>query len=134
MQENWERWEPVFGLSSKYYVESLSDSIEGFRILLSDANDEKKKVEVIFEDSVHAYRSTDESFRQSAINMIDELYGTEFYAEWTFFKVTNSKYIQWLSEQSYGITESESLIHFSILAGDSIVDVIAAYEPKIKKI
>jgi hypothetical protein len=64
VQENWEHWEPVFGLSSKYYVESLSDSIEGFRILLSDAYDENKKVEVIFEDSVHAYRSTDESFRR----------------------------------------------------------------------
>lgn len=129
MQENWERWEPISGLSSKYYVESLSDSIEGFRILLSDAYDEYKKVEVLFEDSVHAYRSTDESFRQSVINKIDERYGTEFYSEWTFFKVTNSEYIQWLSEQSYGI--AESLTHFSILAGDSIVDVIAAYEPKI---
>jgi len=69
--------------------------------------------------------------KSSVINKIDERYGTEFYAEWTFFKVTNSEYIQWLSEQSYGIAESESLIHFSILAGDSIVDVIAAYEPKI---
>ncbi|GAC43779.1 hypothetical protein [Paenibacillus popilliae] len=133
MQENWERWEPVSGLSSKYYIKSLSDSIEGFKLFLFDANDEKKKVEVVFEDSVHAYRSTDESFRQSTINTINERYGTEFYAEWTFFKVTNSGYIRWLSEQSYGIAESEPLIHFSILAGDSIVDVIAAYEPKIKK-
>lgn len=132
MQENWERWEPVSGLSSKYYVESLSDTVEGFRVVLSDANDEKKKVEVIFEDSVHAYRSTDESFRQSIINTIDERYGTEFYTEWTFFKVSNSEYIQWLTEQSYGIAESEPLMHFSFLAVDSIVDVIAAYEPKIK--
>ncbi|KHF30062.1 hypothetical protein [Anoxybacillus sp. EFIL] len=131
MQEKWERWEPIGDLSLKYYVESLSDSIEGFKILLSDAYDENKKVEVIFEDSVHAYRSTDESFRQSVINKIDEQYGTQFYAEWTFFKVANSEYIQWLSEQSYGISESESLIHFCFLAGDSIVDVVAAYEPKI---
>ena len=119
-------------MSSKYYVESLSDSIKGFRILLSDVNDEKKKVEVTFKDSVHAYRSTDESFRQSSINIIDEKYGTEFYAEWTFFEINNSKYIQWLSEQSYGIAESETLIHFSFVARDSIVDVIAAYEPEIK--
>lgn len=35
-------------------------------------------------------------------------------------------------DQSYGIAESEPLIHFSFLAVDSIVDVIAAYEPKIK--
>ncbi|MEV2911262.1 hypothetical protein ABNF65_22305 [Paenibacillus larvae] len=132
MEEKWGRWEPKVGLSSKYYVESLSDSIKGFRILLSDVNDEKKKIEVTFKESVHAYRSTDESFRQSSINIIDEKYGTEFYAEWTFFKVNNSKYIQWLSEQSYGIAESETLIHFSFVARDSIVDVIAAYEPEIK--
>jgi hypothetical protein len=133
VEENWERWEPISDLSSKYYIESISDSIKGFSVLLSDANDENKKVEVLFEDSVHAYRSTDESFRQITINSIDERYGTKFYAECTFFKVTNSEYIQWLSGQSYGIADSESLLHFSFLAVDSIVDVIAAYEPKINK-
>ena len=130
--EYWAKWVPINDAAAKYYVDSISDGIEGFKVLLSDADDEQNKVEVIFEESVHAYRSTDESFRQSTINFIYERYGTEFLAEWTFFNVTNSDYIQWLSGQSYGMAESEPLIHFSFLAVDSIVDVIAAYEPKIK--
>ena len=121
-------------MSSKYYIESISDSINGFRIVLSDANDESKRVEVLFEESVHAYRSTDESFRQSTINNLDGRYGTEFFRDNTFFKVTNSEYIHWLSLQSYGIAESETIFHFSFLAVDSIVDVIAAYEPKVSKL
>ncbi|KKC50156.1 hypothetical protein VE23_24420 [Paenibacillus sp. D9] len=134
MEKNWQRWEVEVGsdLSSKYYVESISDSINGFRILLSDANDESKRVEVLFEDSVRAYRSTDESF--STINNLDGRYGTEFFSDNTFFKVTNSEYIHWLSLQSYGIAESETFFHFSFLAVDSIVDVIAAYEPKASKL
>jgi hypothetical protein len=134
LEEVWKRWEVENDLISKYYIESVTDNIEGLRIVLSDATDESKKVEILFEDSVHVYRSTDESFRQSTINKLDEHYGAEFYRNRTFFIVTNSEYIQWLSLQSYGISDSEPVYHFSILAVDSVVDVIAAYEPKISKL
>lgn len=62
MLGQWIKWEPIDSLSSKYYIESTSDGLDEFKVVLSDANNEKKKVEVIFKDSVHAYRSTDESF------------------------------------------------------------------------
>ncbi|MCR6106975.1 hypothetical protein HXA34_11810 [Salipaludibacillus agaradhaerens] len=134
MNEQWERWEPIKRLSNKYYIESISDSIKCFKITLCESNDERKKVEVIFDDSVHAYRSTDESFNLKTINTLDEHYGTRFYSNWTFFKVNNSEYTNWLYEQSYGIAASQPLIHFCLIASDSIVDVIAAYEPKIERI
>lgn len=132
MLGQWIKWEPIECLSSKYYIHSISDGLEGFIIVLSDANDENKKVKVIFEDSVHTYRSTDESFRQSTINDLDEIYGTQFYSDWTLFKVSNSDYMQWLSAQSYSIIDSESLIQFTLLAVDSVVEIIAAYEPKVE--
>ncbi len=132
MSEQWVKWKPVNDLSPKYYIESMADGFDGFIIVLSDASDEKKKVKVIFEDSVHAYRSTDESFRQNTINVLNEIYGLQFYSKWTLFKVVDSEYMQWLSEQSYSIVDSQPLIHFSFLAVDSIVDVIAAYEPKVE--
>ena len=52
MQEQWTRWEPIAGLAQKYYIESISDIIEGFKILLFDANDREKKVLVSFPNSV----------------------------------------------------------------------------------
>lgn len=131
MKENWQRWEPISGLVKKYYVESLSDKVNGFELLLSEANN-SNILQVLFPDSVHAYRSSDESFRQTTLQYLDEQYGSEFYSEWTFFKVEDSEYMQWLVSQSYEILESELLTHFVFLASDSIVDVIAAYEPLIK--
>ena len=131
LEEIWETWEIENTMTSKYYVESITDSIKGFRILLSDAKVESKKLVVLFEDSVHSYRSSDESYRLNTINNLDERYGTEFYRDNTFFKVTNSEYIKWISLESYGIVESALIFHFSFIAADSIVDVIAAYEPKL---
>lgn len=131
LEESWETWEIDNTMTSKYYVESITDSIKGFRILLSDAKVESKKLVVLFEDSVHSYRSSDESYRLNTINNLDERYGTEFYRDNTFFKVTNSEYIKWISLESYGIVESALIFHFSFIAVDSIVDVIAAYEPKL---
>lgn len=136
MLEKWVKWMPVEGLSPKYYIESLSSGIcNGLIITMSAAsaaNAAEKKVKVIFEESVHAYRCTDESFRQSTLYDINKVYGTPFYSEWTFFKVVNSGYLQWLSTQSFNIVDTEPLTHFSFLATDVVIDVIAAYEPKIE--
>lgn len=134
MDELWERWEPTTEISKKYYVDSIIDNIQGLRIILSDAKNEDSKIVIVFDNSVHAYRSTDESYRQKILNYIDEKYGTEFYSEWTLFKVNKSEYFEWICNQSFGITESEELSQFSIIAVDSIIDIIASYEPKIEKL
>lgn len=134
MDEIWQRWEPTTELSKKYYIDSIIDNIQGLSIILSDAEIEDSKIEIVFDNSVHAYRSTDESYRQKILNYIDEKYGTEFYSEWTLFKVVNSEYFEWIYNQSFGIAEIEELNHFSIIAVDSIIDIIAAYEPIIKKL
>ncbi|WP_283610438.1 hypothetical protein [Faecalispora anaeroviscerum] len=132
MLEHWEKWESREKINNKYYVDSICDSKEGFIITLSDSENESEKVQVVFPESVHAYRSTNESYRQKIITDLDCKYGSEFYSKWTIFKVDQSEYLKWLSDQSYEISDSESLHHFSIIAVDSVVDIIAAYEPEIK--
>ncbi len=132
MEEIWTRWEPTAKLSQKYYVDTITDNIKGLSIILSDSDNEDSKLEIVFDNSVHAYRSTDESYRLKMLNYIDEKHGTEFYSQWTLFKVINSEYLEWISTQSFGIADSEKLTHFAIAAADSIIDIIAAYEPKIE--
>ena len=134
MAEQWIRWEPISDSSGKYYVESISDNIKEFKILLAHCKDKKKRVRIIFDCFIYSYRSTDEGCRLNTIVNVDKQYGAKFYAEWTFFKVINSSYVLWLSEQSGGIAEPESLTHFSLFAMDSIVDVIAEYEPIVELI
>lgn len=133
MQEKWIRWEPAKKLAPKYYIESITDRVEDkFNMVLSDS-ETKKKVLVSFPHGVDAYRSTDESFILLTINTLDETYGTNFYGDWTFFKVEDSEYLKWISSQTYNIYDKSKFpfIHFCILGIDSMVDIITTYEPTI---
>jgi len=131
MKEKWIKWIPAEGLSNKYDIDLICDKTDGFEILFTDFKNEQKKVRVEFKDSVDAYRNTDESFRVKDINSLSEQYGDDFYGSWTFFKVENSSYAQWLSEQSYGFLKASDLIHFVFIGANCILDVISTYEPKI---
>lgn len=132
MNEQWVKWEPINGLSAKYYIDSVSDSLKGFQIVLSDSHDEKQKILITFKNSVDAYRNTDETYRTNTISTLDEEYGTNFYGDWTFFKVMDSSYLKWLSEESCTISDSRNLKHFSFVAVNSILDVVTNYEPLVE--
>jgi hypothetical protein len=132
MQEQWIRWEPAKGLSSKYCIESILDNLEAFKIVLHDEHDSRKKIYIIFEGFVGSYKWTDETFRLGTVSFLNKQYGTKFYSEWTFFKVINSKYLRLISEESCSISDSRNLIHLVIIESNSILDIIAASEPKIE--
>ena len=133
MTEQWTRWEPISGLAAKHYIESMFDGIDGFKIVLSGADDETKRVQIVFKDSVLAYRSTYEGFKVNIFSDLSKRYGTNFYAQWSFFKVNNSNYLQWVLEQA-GTTDSLSCMHFCVFSSEAIVDIIATYEPIVELI
>lgn len=134
MTEQWSRWEPVKGLSSRYWLESILDTMEGFELLLSDASNRNKKVRIIFENSVDSYKSTNETFKVQLFSDLSAQYDTDFYGNWTFFKIVNSSYIKSLLEESGRIADAQALMHFSIFEADSVIDIIAGYEPKVQLI
>ena len=134
MQEQWIKWEPSNNLSKNYSLDSISDSAEGLKILLLDAENRNKKVLVSFPHSVHAYRSTDESLILSTISFLHKKYSAEFYRDWSFFKIEKSKYLQWISTQSCGISDGYNCIHFCILASDYMIDIISTYDPTVVSI
>jgi hypothetical protein len=132
MQEAWNRWEPVNNLAKKYSIESITESIaDKFKVILIDSDNKSKKVLIAFADGIDAHRSTNESYVLSTLTYLKSRYGSDFYTEWTFFKIENSNYLKWMSEQSYGITQDCHFTHFCILSSDSMLDIIAPYEPKI---
>src|SRR3989338_6609879 len=129
--EGWLRWEPIANLAEKYNLMSVVDDINGFRVILADEKCMKSRISIFFKDSVWAYRNVDESFRLKIIGDLLEKDGSAFYGKWTLFKVKNSDYFTWLSEQSYEIFNTEKFTHFAILACDDILDVISNYEPEV---
>ncbi len=134
MTEQWIQWRPIDGLGEKYYIDYISDDFQAFKIYLSQEDDEEKKVLMTFENSISAYRRIDETFRLKLISDLKEKYGSNFYGKWTFFRVDNSAYIKWISEQSCGISSDIPFVHFSLIGFNSILDIITTYEPKIELI
>lgn len=129
--EEWMRWEPINGVEGKYFVNLLSLSDDGLVIRLSDW-DEKKKIEVIFDGYVDAYRYTNDSFSFKIPAVLSEKYEKGFYKDWSFFKVVNSDYLHWLSEKSSGYADDFPFVHFCIMGGDEIVDILSRYEPEVR--
>lgn len=132
MQEQWERWIPASNLASKYSLEDIFDTLDGFSILLSNSNDKKQKVKLTYQYSAENLRKTKIKYRVHTLNYLDQLYGKEFYTEWTFFTVKNSSYIQLATEQSYEMYNSSNDIHFSLITEDTIIDFIKVSEPIIE--
>lgn len=131
LNETWTHWKPLEHLASTYYVDSIISTGKTFKVNLYEEDDKDKKVTILFENSVFTYRYTYELFRTYLIFTLDGLYGKKFWADWRFFKVLNSEYLNWLSSQSVTNSNTLDLTHFSIITLDAVVDIIAGYEPKV---
>jgi hypothetical protein len=131
MNEQWTQWKPIDGIAPGYNLESITDGIPGLFIRLHENMNKKKGLLVSFTYSAEAYRITDESFRGETFLALSQQYGNPFFSEWALFKVKNSEYVQWLSRESSGITNTWNFIHFVFLTQDSMLDVVTTYEPTI---
>lgn len=129
--EEWARWEPIKDISGKYYLDSFGWSEKGFIVELSSKK-KGKKIQVIFDNYIDAFRYTNESFYFKLFGDLSEQYSDDFYADWSFFKVTNSEYLRWLSEKSCTWSDQIQFIHFCILGGDEVIDIVTNYEPEVK--
>ena len=129
--ETWVRWELNRALMKKYYLDNVSWPDKGLLITLRADNNEQV-IEIFFNDSIDAFRYTNESFCFKIFENLTKQYGDDFYKNWSFFKVQNSEYLQWLSNKSHGWSDSFSFTHFCILGGDEIVDIVTNYEPEVK--
>lgn len=131
-QEEWMQWFPIDGLSPRYSIIEIVQDLKNFRILLADESDSDKKLRVVFENSIDVYRLTDEGYRLNLLGTLDKQYGTSFYAEWSFFKVKNSRYIRWIERESCGFFDPEGYIHFVFIDSNNILEIVVNYEPRFE--
>ena len=128
--EQWARWEPINELSGKYSINSLIISEEKLVIQLSD-HDNIKKIEIIFNSGIDGYRYTNESFCFKIFGDLSQKYGTEFYKNWSFFKVNQFRIYQMDFRKIY-TWANQHFIHFCIFGNDEVIDIVASYEPDNK--
>jgi hypothetical protein len=133
LTEKWSRWEPIEGLGHNYYLDGLVDNIDELIVRLSSEQDQSLGVEVRF-DSALCYRVSEESFRQDTIRQLHLKYGGDFYAQWAFFKVEESNYLDWISRESYEFSSYVGLTHYCLKGLESFVDIAASDAPVVKLI
>ena len=133
MVEKLVKWEPIVNLANKYSIEYVSDDFDEFKVLLCEVSS-NKKMWMRFESAIGSYRRINKCFQESNSYKLYEKYEAASGAEWTFFTVDNSSYIQWLSEESYAWSDYRSFIHFSIVASDSILDIAVGLNPTFELI
>lgn len=91
-------------------------------LILTSADTSKFKI--VF-DWVHSFRLTDEG---DLLKMQEEQTGEMLIG---FYIVDNSIYLKWFTEQSVGIHDSESIIHYLIVTSDGVIDVLSSVSPLI---
>ena len=129
--EIWHRWEPNLEITGRYRIGDFGFTDDGFKIIV-EHRETKQVVEILFNCTITAFRSTDEGRRLKLFYDLEAKYGSDFYRKWSFFKVENSDYLSWLSDQSYEISDLLQTKHFVILDSEEILDITSHIEPEFK--
>ena len=112
MKEKWIKWEPVNGLATRYYLESLQSNPEELKIVLFDEKAPNPTIQITFDSSVLAYRRTNESFTINTVSSFFKSYDQKLHGDWTLFKIDNSSYKSLLLEQATDKTDLLGATHF----------------------
>ncbi|QQR49648.1 hypothetical protein IPF37_02285 [bacterium] len=132
VNETWQQWKPLEVAPKRYLLDCIIDVEEVLEIVLSDMEGNAKKIRIIFEGSVVAYRYTYETFRMHTLHMLKQRYGSDFYTKCDFFQVIDSEYLSWVSEQLHGVGDMASLKHFCLYGLEDVIDIIADCEPRVE--
>ena len=106
--EVWHKWEPTPKITGNYKIGDFGFTYDGFKVIV-EHRESKQTVEVLFEGSIQAFRSTDEGRRLKLGYDLRAKYGADFLRYWSFFKVERSEYLEWISEQSYENSDGHHL-------------------------
>lgn len=131
--EDWSRWEPeVPNLANNYYIASACYSYDGFKVLLEEEGGDQR-VEVLFPYGISSIRITEEGMDLKLGDNLSEKYGPDFYRNWCFFKIEQSSYLQWLSDQSYEISDFCKVKHFVLRGVNCMLDIATLHDqPEVK--
>ncbi len=137
ISENWERWEPLPSLCTKYSLEKIIEEGE-VSIVLSGHKNETSRI-LLKISRLFAYTVTKNSFDDKLFNDLQEKYGPEFHTTWTFFKVNNSDFIKWIDQESSTIAsswarEEKPMQHFCLITMEEVIDIMVYGEPKITRL
>lgn len=129
MKENWVIWNPLNLPKGNYVVTEFLQNTDGTKITLSD---ESNNISILFDGITPLIRTSIEGIRMRTWGEVQQKYNNKyFFRNWFFYKVENSKLAKWAEEESCGFYVSEKLLHFCIVTGEDVIDILSTFEPDI---
>jgi hypothetical protein len=110
--------------SELYELTSLVDEAGVLTLNLSSADG--FNTQVVFDDCL-AHRKIDEG---DAFVTLSEL-ARQGCLGGTFYRVDDSESLRWFRSESYGVRDTQDLVHYLLMTLNDVVDVIAISEPAI---
>lgn len=127
----WEKWIPLNNIPPKLFKDHLIDDENGLKIVFFEEI-EGPKYSFLFEGYVHSYRNTDEGSLLKTLEYVDKYYQHLDYGKWTLFKLKQSSYLEWYTEQTFGMYKNIYQIeHYVFFTSDDVIEVLSADPPII---
>ena len=125
-------WRPIENLADSFHIYSIYNDYDGFRVILTEYNDETKKVLIEF-PGVSVYRITKKPLAMHILDGYDtEPFENEEFRLLSLFTLTNSEYLKWASDQSDTLSEALRLVHYCIWTKDEVFEVLSWVAPKVE--
>lgn len=106
-------------------VELIHDK-DGFRLTLA-VGTSASVIRISFRCPL-AYRNTDEGVRLRTLAVLKPT------GDSVLCVVDQSEWLRWFQEESYGIHDSQPIVHYAILTPDDWVDVLSATPPRVERV
>jgi hypothetical protein len=120
--EIYKKWEPIKSIPASLYCEGIHDDYEGFRILLKGEDQNASILRIKFESAL-AYRNVEDGKRSKTQDLLSDA------KDFSLYTVINSKWLNWFSEENYGMYDGLNLVHYAILSLNDWIDVLSAEQP-----
>lgn len=119
------KWEPIEIVPKDFYFMSLIDNQDGLKLnFQQEQNDFALNIDFGYHGVF--YQNQNEN---SSLKIIDD-YGIKG-GKWSLYYAKESKLIDKISQNSYGIIDKKDLFHFIILHTDGLLNILSYEEPKV---
>lgn len=133
--EKWIRIEedkmPEGSKASNFVVmDFIHNADDGTKVKLED---EDYIFEIKFDGVPIMSRIADEVTRMRSWYKVQTKYDDEkFFVGHFFYRVEDSKLVDWLVEESEGVNRKYGMTHYCVITADDIIDIVATFPPEIK--
>lgn len=126
MEQTFEKWHPYDNLDSMYDVDDIWMRPDGYTLILLPDGKYKGELEgqrlMLTWESIISYQLSGECYRE-------DLWISDSKQAWSFWKSTDSAYLNTLRERSTLLPEGT--VHWLFVGTNLVADVIAAQPPKV---